>query len=413
MEHLVECAAGLDVHRDTVVASVRRCIGKKETIETRTFETYPDSLRELAQWLKDCGVQLAGMESTGVYFKPVDRELRRAGLVSWVINAAHVKQVPGRKTDVNDSAWLSKLVMHGLVRPSFIPDAALDALRTLTRTRVAAIGDMTRIRNRIIRSLECLGIKLSTLCSDVLGKSGRAILRALLEGHMTPAQMAALAQTRMVAKRPLLERALTVSLDEDSKWVLADLLAELEHAEARVARLDARIAEHLGIYATDVQLVRQIPGMHDVSIAAVLAETGVDMSVFASAKHLASWAGLCPGNNESAGKAKKARAMRGNPWLRTMLLQVAFATSRAKNSPWRGTFARLTRSTGSVKKAAFAVAHKVLLCVYHVLRSRQYRPAQPLPITEPQRKRRIARALDTLRELGFDATLAPTATSPA
>jgi transposase len=407
MDTLVECTAGLDVHRDTVVATVRRRDGPREPIETRTFETYPDELRALAQWLIEQRVQIAGIESTGVYFKPVDRELRRAGLTVWVVNAAHAKQVPGRKTDVSDSAWLSKLVMHGLLRPSFIPDESLEGLRMLTRARVQTVHERTRAKNRIIKLLEAQGIKLAGICSDVLGKSGRAILSALLDGQMTPAQMADLAQGHLRIKRPLLERALQVRLGPDAGWVLRDLLTTFEQIEQRIERFDTRIAQTLSRYADDVQLLRQIPGLDTISIGAVLAESGPDMSVFASAKHLVSWAGLAPGSNESAGKAKPARVRRGNPWLRTILVQIAWVVTRTRHSPWRGTLARIARQTGSVKKAALAIARKILLTVYHVLTSRQYKPTPPPPPSEPDRRRQTQRALATLKSLGFRVTLEP------
>lgn len=408
MERMVECTAGLDVHRDTVVATVRRLERHRERVETRMFPTYASDLRELAAWLREQGVQIAGIESTGVYFKPVDRELRRAGLTVWVVNAAHAKQVPGRKTDVNDSSWLSKLVMHGLVRPSFIPDEGLEGLRMLTRLRVQSVGDATRAKNRLIKALEASGIKLATLCSDVLGKTGRAIVRALLEGKMTPAQMADLAVGKLRAKRDLLVRALDVSLHADMRWILDQLLHTFEAIESRVQKLDARIALALQPYAQDVELLDQIPGLSPISIAAVLAEAGADMSVFTSAKHLTSWAGLAPGSHQSAGKAKPARVRRGNPWLRTILVQIAWVVGRTKCSPLRPTFARLARTTGSAKKAALAVARKLLVTVYHVLVTRRYQPFVPPAPTERERTRRINAALATLLELGYQAPNVPT-----
>ncbi len=407
MEKMVECSAGLDVHRDTVVASVRDLRGKRERVNTRTFETYPDALRSLAAWLKESGAQVVAMESTGVYFLPVYRELRRAGLMTWVVNAAHAKNVPGRKTDVKDSAWLSKLAMHGLVRPSFIPDEELETLRMLTRLRVHTVSEAGRTKNRVIRVLEALGIKLAGLFSDLLGKSGRIVLRAMLEGDKSPSEIAALVDPRMAKKRPSIERALSVVVHADAKWMLLELLGTLENVEQRIARLDARIADKLSRYATDVELLRQIPGLSDVSIAAVLAETGSDMSLFPSAKHISSWAGLAPGKHESAGKNKRARVLRGNPWIRTMLVQIAWVVSRAKHSPWASSFARWARTTGSAKKAALAVAHKLLVAVYHVLKDRTYRPQLPVPLTDEQRQRRIQRAVANLKQLGLDVTVTP------
>jgi len=286
MEQLIECAAGLDVHRDSVVATVRRRVGKRDQRETRTFETFPDALRSLAQWLKDCRVQIAAMESTGVYFLPVHRELQRAAVTTWVVNAAHVKQVPGRKSDVSDSEWLSKLVMYGLVRPSFIPNEQLESLRMLTRLRAQTVGEQTRGRNRIIKLLEAFGIKLASICTDVFGKTGCAILHALVEGQLSPGQMAQLAEGLLRKKRALLERALQVQLSDEAKWLLQELLTVHRQIEQRVQRLDDRIQKLLVPYQKDVELLDEIPGLNTVSIAAVLAETGADMSTFSSAKHL-------------------------------------------------------------------------------------------------------------------------------
>ena len=380
---------------------------KQERVETRTFETFPDALRQLAAWLKKCAVQVVAIESTGVYFFPVYRELRRFELVVWVVNAAHAKNVPGRKTDVSDSAWLSKLVMHGLVRPSFIPDEQLESLRMLTRSRVQMVGKANRLKARVIRLLELFGIKLAGIFSDVLGKSGRSVLEALLEGNKSPQEMAALVSPKMAKKRPLLERALTVVLNVDAKWLLKDLLDALDHVQKRIVAVEQRTANALSLSSDDVALLKQIPGLSDVAIAGVLAETGTDMSTFPSAKHLTSWAGLAPGKNESAGKSRRAGTLAGNAWLRTLLVQCAWATSRAKKSPWRGTFARLTRTTGSAKKAAFAIARKLLVTIFHVLTSRQYRPAMPAPPSDAQKSRRAKAAVATLAALGFEVLLKP------
>jgi transposase len=216
----------------------------------------------------------------------------------------------------------------------------------------------------------------------------------------------------MAAKRPLLERALTVPLHADAKWLLTELLDGLQSVEQRIERLEARITEKLASYAADVELLRQIPCLGTVSIAAIVAETGVDMSIFASAKHLSSWAGLAPGKNESAGKNKSTRVMRGNPWVRTLLVQIAWIVSRTKGSPWRGTYARLVRTTGSAKKAALAVAHKLLVVVYHVLKSRTYRPFLSPPPSEADRERRVQRAVASLKELGFVVNLSAIAQPP-
>jgi transposase len=414
MEVIFERSAGLDVHRDTVVASVRKRTGKRDAVETRTFGTFQDQLRDMCAWLNEHDVEVAAMESTGVYFKPVLHALRQysPGRLVWVVNAAAVKQVPGRKTDVNDSAWLAKLAMHGLVRPSFIPGEAQEDLRILTRYRCKRVGELRSCKNRIIRLLEASGIKLATLCSDVLGKSGRSMIEALLEGTQSPEQMAELARGKLRVKRPDLVRALSGQPSSGARWVLGSLMAQLKRVEGDLAEIDAEIARRLQPYEQDVALLLEVPGLDHVSIAAVLAETGVDMSLFASAKHLASWGGLAPGSHESAGKAKDVRTRKGNRWLRTILVQIAHVVVRAKNSPWRSAFARIAHSTGNAKKAVFAIARKLCITIFHVLTTRAYRPYAAPPPTPEAKERTKRLAIQRLEALGYDVTLAPTL-SPA
>lgn len=401
--------AGLDVHRDTVVASIRRAGAKRDQVETRTFETYADGLRLMVEWLDANDVQVVGMESTGVYFKPVLQALRQRSpnRVAWVVNAAAVKQVPGRKSDVNDSAWLSKLVMHGLVRPSFIPASEQEELRMLTRYRARAVEDKTRLKNRIIKVVEASGLKLASVCSDVLGTTGRAILDAVCAGEKTPEQMAELARTTLQAKRPLLVRALATPMPSTTRWLLRLQLDELLHQEQRIAAVDEEIRRRLIPKAKEVAPLREIYAFNDVAIATVVAELGTDMSVFATADHAASWAGFAPGSNESAGKHGHAPARKGNPHLRTALVQVAQLAGRNKNSPWHEFFVRLARRPGGIKKAIFAVAHKLLIAAYHTLREGVFRPPTPRPQTPQQAERAVQRALGTLRSLGFEATLQP------
>ena len=407
MDAMFEVAAGIDVHRDTAVVSVRTR-GRREMVETRTFGTFRDELDAMCQWLHEHQVQVVGMESTGVYFKPVLLALRRnlAERPVWLVNAAAVKQVPGRKTDVNDSAWLSKLVMHGLVRPSFLPDEAQEDLRILTRHRKKRVGDKTSCKNRLIKLLETAGFKLSRVCSDPLGKSGRAIIAALAKGGLSPDEMANLAVGSLRSKREQLARALAGDMSATKRWLLQQLLQQLVRTETEIAELDAKIGQLLAAHDKDVELLRQVPGFDHVAAAAVIAEMGTDMSVFATAKRLASWAGLAPGSHESAGKKRDTPTRKGNRWLRTMLVQVAQVVVRMKDSPWRAPFTRLLRSTGSKKKAIFAIAHKLCVTLFHVLSDRAYRPylSRANPADHDRAKRR---ALQQLRSLGFEVSLAP------
>jgi transposase len=325
-----------------------------------------------------------------------------------LVNAAAVKQVPGRKTDVNDSAWLSKLVMHGLVRPSFLPNDAQEDLRMLTRHRKKRVGEQTSCKNRIIKVLEAAGFKLSRVCSDVFGKTGRAIVAALIEGTQSPAEMAGLAVGSLRTKRDQLARALAGDMSSTKRWLLQRLLAQLLQIEADIAELDAAIALSLAPHQQDVELLLQVPAIDGVAAAAILAEMGGDMSIFNTAKRLASWSGLAPGNHESAGKTRDVATRKGNRWLRTMLVQIAHVVVRMKRSPWRSAFARLLHSTGSKKKAVFAVAHKLCLTVFHVLSDRAYRPYEPPPPTEAQQARAKERALEQLRSLGYEVALTAT-----
>jgi transposase len=410
MDTLFQVAAGIDVHRDTVVVSIRTSKGRRESVETRTFGTFRDELDGMCAWLVEHGVQVAGMESTGVYFKPVLLALRR-GMPDrpvWLVNATAVKQVPGRKTDVNDSAWLSKLVMHGLVRPSFVPKEAQEDLRMLTRHRKKRVGEQTSCKNRIIKLLEAAGFKLSRVCSDVFGKTGRAIVAALSDGTKSPAEMGDLAVGTLRTKRDELARALAGDMSLTKRWLLRRLLEQLSRTEADIAELDVAIQWSLATHQDDVQLLLQVPAIDHVSAAAILAEMGSDMSVFETAKRLASWSGLAPGNHQSAGKARDTATRKGNRWLRTMLVQIAHIVVRMKRSPWRPAFARLLHSTGSKKKAIFAIAHKLCLTLFHVLNDRAYRPYAAPPPTQAQQDRAKRRAVEQLQSLGYQVALTAT-----
>lgn len=414
MEVFFKVSAGLDVHRDTVVASVRKSLQARETVETRTFGTFYDDLRAMCAWLTEHAVEVVAMESTGVYFKPVLRAAQQyVGKPVWLVNAAAVKQVPGRKSDVNDSAWLSKLVMHGLVRPSFIPNEAQDDLRKLTRHRSKRVGEQRSCKNRVVKQLEASGIKLASVCSDVLGKSGRLMIEALLDGTKSAVQIADLARGRLRVKMAELVRAVEGYLSSGTRWILRRLLDQLSHVERDIAELDAEIALRLIPCADDVALLKLIPGLDNVSIAAVVAEAGTDMSIFGSAKKLASWAGLAPGSDESAGKKRDAPTRKGNRWLRTMLVQVAQSVVNRKRSksPWRSDFVRIARNTGVAHKAIFAVARKICVTIFHVLQSRTYKPYEPQPPTPAALDRAKKRALEQLDALGYDVALSQKAPS--
>lgn len=415
MDTLYPVCAGMDVHRDTVVVSIRKRDERgRERVETRTFETFNDTLVEMAQWLDENGVPIVGLESTGVYWKPVVRvlKLRTPLLVIWLVNPADVKKVPGRKTDVNDSQWLSKLVMHGLVSPSFLPSIEMEELRVLTRHRTKLIGEHTSCTNRIIKQLESAGIKLASVCSQVLGKSGRAMLDALLQGSEDPRVMAQLACGRLRTKMPLLQRALSGSFSDATKFILRQLLARFDQVERDIAALNAQVETLLQPYEDEVQLLMSLPGLDTVSIAAVLAEIGPDMSRFANADAISAWGGLCPGSNESAGKSKASPTRKGNKYLRTMLVQAAWAASKARGRFWQQKFRQTVGRLGA-RKAILAIARRMLVAIYYALRDvKPYH--DPTPVTPPpdKLKRLLRRHTDALTALGFHVTLEPAPAPP-
>lgn len=409
MEILYSVSAGIDVHRDTLVVAIRKHTARREETETRTFETYHDALLKLADWLNEHEVEVVGLESTGVYWKPVVRVLQQHApkRLLWLVNPAAVKKVAGRKTDVNDAQWLSKLVMHGLVNPSFLPGISLEELRKLTRFRTRVMRERTSCKNRILKELESSGVKLASVCSDPLGKSGRAMLDALLEGTKTPAQIADLALGQLRAKIPMLERAVVDSFSESTRFVLRQLVARLNQVQLDLDALDKQINQLLEPYSAEIALLLTTPGLERVSIAAVIAEIGTDMSVFKSADHLAAWSGLCPGSNESAGKSKKAPARKGDKYLRTMLVQAACSAVKARGTFWRQKFHQLVVRLGP-KKTIVAIARRMVVAIFYMLRDgRPYATPTPPAPSPDKAKRLIRHHTAQLAALGFNVTLVP------
>ncbi|MCA9640839.1 MAG: IS110 family transposase, partial [Myxococcales bacterium] len=412
METLYSVSAGLDVHRDTVVVSIRKQAAKgKDLVETRTFATFHDGLVDMVAWLDEHDVPIVGIESTGVYWKPVVRELqlRSPQRIVWLVNPAEVKQVPGRKTDVNDSQWLSKLVMHGLVSPSFLPSQQLEELRKLTRYRTKVVGQQASSSNRIIKELESSGIKLASVCSSVLGKSSLAMIRALLDGDKAPSEIADLACGRLRKKVPELERAVTGTFSDATQFLLRQLLRRHDELQRDLDELDEQIRARMQPYQPAVELLLQVPGLDHTSIAAIIAEIGTDMSVFNSADHATAWGGLCPGSKESAGKSKHAPARKGNKYLRTILVQCAWSATRTRGTFWKQKFGQLVKRLGR-KKALFAIARKMLVAIFYILRDgKPYQEPILPPRTEKQIEKQVRRHVAQLAALGFDVTVHPIA----
>ena len=370
MQTLVERGCGLDVHQSTVVACLLIVL-KNGTVHKnmRTFGTTTRELLSLRAWLLSEGCTHVAMESTGVYWKPVYAILEGGALEIVVANAHHVKKVPGRKTDVKDAEWIADLLCHGLLRSSFVPPKPIRELRDLTRYRRKLVESQTAERNRLLKLLETSNIKLASVATDVFGVSGRLMLRALIEGKATTQEMANLAQKKLRKKIPELEPALEGKLEEHHRFLLRLQLDRLEAAEADLAVLEQRIQQKLQPYEAQVTLLDEIPGVDWTLAGVILAELGVDMKVFENVSHLASWAGISPGNNESAGKRKSSRIPKGNVYLKTGLVEAATAAARTKGTYLRDKFYRLKARRG-YKRAVVAVAHKILVAIYHMLSHR-------------------------------------------
>jgi transposase len=369
MNIIHRCCCGIDVHAKTVVA----CLIKNGKKQIRTYSTMTDDLLALSDWLVSEGCKHVAIESTGVYWKPVFNILE--GVLEVVlVNARHVKAVPGRKTDVRDCEWLADLLRHGLLRASFIPPLPIRELRELTRHRHTLVRDQTAVSNRIIKLIESANIKLAQVASHALGVSGRAMLRALARGEQDTAKMAEFARGPLREKQGQLRRALRGKLTRSQRFVLTELLDQLEQLEAVVARVsdeirkqteensDPFVKEAVGLLAT-------IPGVGEHVAEVIVSEIGVDMARFPSDKHLSSWAGMCPGNNESAGKRKSGKTTKGSIYLRAALTQAGWAASHTKNTYLAAQHRKLVRRIGK-KKALVAVGHSILVIVYHILKNR-------------------------------------------
>jgi transposase len=366
MDVLHPCCAGLDVHKKTVVACVRRP-GPDGAVssQVRTFATLTAGLLALADWLAAEGVGPVAMESTGVYWKPVFNILEGRFAVV-LVNAHHLKQVPGRKTDVKDAEWIAQLLQHGLLSASFIPPPPIRELRDLTRQRAEVVRDRAAVANRIQKVLEDANIKLASVATDVLGVSGRAMLRALIAGREDPAELAELAQRRLRGKIPELRLALHGRVTDHHRFLLRVLLEQLEALEGLVAQFDARIEQAMTPVAAAAERLRGIPGVGQQAAEVIVAEVGVDMAAFPTAGHLSSWAGLCPGNNQSGGRRRPEKTTKGSQWLRTVLVQVAWAASHTKETLFSACYRRWAKRLGK-KKALVALAHKILVVIYHML----------------------------------------------
>jgi transposase len=407
LDVLHERCCGLDLHKKSVTAC-RLTPGANGRIvkEVRTFGTMTADLLALGDWLEEGGITHVAMESTGVYWKPV-WNLFEERFTLLLVNAAHVKVVPGRKRDVGDAEWLAELLRHGLLAPSFVPDRPARELRELTRYRSSLVRERTAEVNRLQKTLEGANIKLASVVSDVTGVSARAMLGELLAGHDDAAALAELAMGQLRRKRADLERALTGRVSAHQRFMLTQHLAHIDGLDEQIATVGAEIEDRLRPFDAALTILDSIPGIGRWSAQVILAEIGTDMSRFPTAGHLASWAGMCPGHDESAGKRRSGKTRKGSPWLRVTLTEAAYAAGRGKDPYLSGRYHRLMARKGK-KKTAMAVGRSILeLCHQLLTDGHLYDPQHPRPVaivTSPE-----ARLVRQLEKLGHRVTLEPAA----
>lgn len=409
MDTIYRCCAGLDVHQKTVEATVRRLDeAGRLTTQTRRFGTMTRELLALGDWMAQEGVTIVVMEATGVYWKPV-WNLLEGRFELLLVNARHVKQVPGRKTDASDSQWLAQLLQYGLLRGSLVPPRAVRELRDLTRDRTQLVQESARVANRIQKVLEDANVKLASVATDVLGVSGRAMLEAMIAGEQDPVRLAGLARGILRKKDAQLRLALHGGLTDHHRFMLGVHMEHLHDLERYIATIEERIDQKVAEqgWGQAVERLDQIPGVDKRTAQVMLCETGGDMSRFASEHHLASWAGMCPGNHESAGKRKSGKTRKGSRWLRAALVQAGWAATRTKNRYLKAQFHRLARRRGR-KRALVAVGHSVLIAAYHMLKEGRDYHELGGDYFERRDAERIKRSLvRRLEALGNRVTLEP------
>ncbi|HEY7187059.1 MAG TPA: IS110 family transposase [Vicinamibacterales bacterium] len=399
MEVLYARCAGLDVHAGSVTACARIASGSQVTYEHRTVSTTTRGLLDLAEWLATHGCTHVGMEATGVYWKPVWHVLE-AHCTLVLANAMHIRNVPGRKSDMNDATWIADLLAHGLIRSSFVPPAPIQELRDLTRTRRQLVHEVARHVLRIQKTLEDANLKLTQVMSDIVGVSGRAILNALIAGEADPNRLADLTRGRLKATRADLVDALHGRVTDHHRFMMQLHLTQIDTLEAAVATIEARIGDALGPFRAAVSLLTTMPGLSETTARVVIAEIGLDMTRFPSVGHLISWAGFCPRLDESAGKRRSTRTRQSAPWLKPTLINAAWAATRKKDSYLRAQFLRIKTRRGA-KKAILAVASSMLTAAYFMLRDGvEYHDLGAHHFEQRDKEQLATRLIQRLRDLG-------------
>src|SRR3990172_228377 len=403
-------SCGLDVHKRIIVAClILLAADGTQTKETRTFKTMTSDLLALCDWLTANGVTHVAMESTGSYWKPVWNVLEgKFELV--LVNAQQIKALPGHKTDVQDCEWIAELLRHGLLRGSFVPDREQRELRELTRYRTSLIEERSAEVNRLQKTLEGGNIKLAAVAKDIMGKSGREILEALVAGSTEAEAMAELARGKLRSKLPELTQALAGQMGAHQRFMLTEQLAHIDDLDQTIARLDAEIEERMRPFEEVITRLDAIPGVGRRTAQVIIAEVGTDMGRFPTAEHLASWAGMCPGNNESAGKRKTGKTRKGSKWLRTALIEAGTAAARTKNTALRAQYQRLAARRGK-KKAAVAVGHSILVIAYHLIANKEsfYQDLGAHYFEERAPQRLERRLVHRLEAWGYTVSLQPVA----
>ena len=404
MDQLYAKCAGLDVHKESVVACVRIVVDGKARSDTKTFRTTTIELLALSDWLGGHACTHVAMEATGVYWKPVWHILEgRFELI--LANPGHVKNVPGRKTDVKDAEWLADLLAHGLIRSSFVPPTPIQELRDLTRTRKQLTREAARHVQRIHKVLEDANVKITSVLSNIIGVTGRRILLALIEGIDDPNDLVLLRDPRVKASKQQFVDALTGYVTENHRFLLRTHLDQIDSIQNSINRVEAQLGKHLEAFRTSEQLLITVPGIKETTAQVILAEIGADMSRFPSADHLVSWAGLCPRNDESAGKRRSTRIGKGAPWLKTTMIQAAWGAARTKDSYLNAQYLRLKSRRGP-KKAVVAVAASMLRSIYHMLKDQvPYKDLGPNHFDKHRSRSRIDFLTRRIQALGYSVTL--------
>jgi transposase len=401
MELLHPHCAGLDLHKETVVACIRHMADGKVTTEVKSFQATTQKLMELSDWLSSQGVTHIAMEATGVYWKPVWHILSDGEFQLVLANAAQVKNLPGRKTDVNDATWLADLMAHGLIRASFVPDEPTQQMRDLLRTRKQFVRERSSHTQRIQKTLEDANIKLDSVITDIVGLSGRRMIEALIAGQTDPEALAALAHRNIHATSAELEAALRGRVTAHHRFMLQLHLDHLDAVNAAIARIDKEVDGNLEPFRVAIEMLTTIPGVSSLAAEVIVSEIGIDMSRFKTDGNLISWAGLCPKNDESAGKRRSNRMKKGAPWLKTTLIQCAWAASRTKESYLQAQYLRI-RSRRGPKKAIGAVAASMLTAAYHMLKDGTlYQDLGAQHFDNRDKGKQALRLVNRLQSLGF------------